>query len=465
MSAAPVLATEPEYSKVNVQAKDHDLTKYDLPNLVKVLESYSSIALQFPDDMLPDAPLICREIGEKAFVLADTSYSACCIDITAASHANADVIVHFGDACFSPISGIHVVWACGIESPDTAAFEATLESLDADHIAVMGNASYEPFILSWSDSYSGSKSILPIVHSGTPHSETEDRIRSPPLDHTLPPSEVLPHHSHHSADLNSYALVYIGDAPNSVLLHLSTLFASLHVYDVNACTLHVPQTQLQKRFKATQIAKHASTIGILVNSLSLSDRLDILESTKEIVAAAGKKSYTFVVGKVTVAKLANFEVVDVWVVLGCGYGGINFLLNSSDFYKPLVTPYELHLALQPGIVWPGLWLTDFGEILRLQKPQIDESDEPAFNPVTGSLVSSAPLRTHIAIDAEPESALASKLEGHLVIGSTVSTASERLKSRLWSGLGTDYDSQDYIDRNGSVAGQGRAGIARDYGRD
>jgi diphthamide biosynthesis protein 2 len=70
--------------------------------------------------------------------------------------------------------------------------------------------------------------------------------------------------------------------------------------------------------------------------------MDIIDHLKGIIRNAGKKFYTFIVGKLNVAKLANFQEIDVFVLVACPE---NTLIDSSDFYKPIVTPFELEIAL------------------------------------------------------------------------------------------------------------------------
>jgi diphthamide biosynthesis protein 2 len=43
---------------------------------------------------------------------------------------------------------------------------------------------------------------------------------------------------------------------------------------------------------------------------------------RQLLKEKGKKSYTVSVGRVNPAKLANFEVVDCWVLVGCLEGGL-----------------------------------------------------------------------------------------------------------------------------------------------
>jgi diphthamide biosynthesis protein 2 len=81
------------------------------------------IALQFPDDLLPDAAEVCWQMEETIgtivsngllqtelvmtipvpliFILGDTTFGSCCVDTVAAQHLRADWIVHFGKACLT----------------------------------------------------------------------------------------------------------------------------------------------------------------------------------------------------------------------------------------------------------------------------------------------------------------------------------------------------------------------------
>lgn len=74
----------------------------------------------------------------------------------------------------------------------------------------------------------------------------------------------------------------------------------------------------------------------------------MLQHLQDIIRKAGKTFYTFVVGKLNVPKLANFQEVDLFVVVACPE---NSILDSKDFFKPVVTPFELEIALVPGKNW------------------------------------------------------------------------------------------------------------------
>jgi diphthamide synthase subunit DPH2 len=97
---------------------------------------YKRVALQFPDELLGDAPLVLSAVRARLpealeevarastsppsssppvrlVVLGDTSYGSCCVDEVAAAHANADLIVHYGHACLSAPSTTPVLYVFG----------------------------------------------------------------------------------------------------------------------------------------------------------------------------------------------------------------------------------------------------------------------------------------------------------------------------------------------------------------
>jgi diphthamide biosynthesis protein 2 len=40
-----------------------------------------------------------------------------------------------------------------------------------------------------------------------------------------------------------------------------------------------------------------------------------------------------------------------------------FQTNWQEFFKPIVTPYELEVAFQPEQSWTGRYVLDFGKLL------------------------------------------------------------------------------------------------------
>jgi diphthamide biosynthesis protein 2 len=110
-------------SRLGVPSHDDDIVSvreyYEVDRLVQELQalviptrtngdSWSlRVALQFPDELLPHAPAVCEllqaSLGASVlvFCLGDTTYAPCCADLVAAAHLSANVLVHYGHACFS----------------------------------------------------------------------------------------------------------------------------------------------------------------------------------------------------------------------------------------------------------------------------------------------------------------------------------------------------------------------------
>ncbi|OMJ14199.1 Diphthamide biosynthesis protein 2 [Smittium culicis] len=90
--------------------------KYELDKTCNLIISrnYSNIALQFPDNLLVDSAAVFSEIrnrtAKNVYILGDTTFGSCCVDEVAASHVNADLIVHYGNTCLSHTSRIPVLY-------------------------------------------------------------------------------------------------------------------------------------------------------------------------------------------------------------------------------------------------------------------------------------------------------------------------------------------------------------------
>lgn len=72
------------------------------------------VCLQFPDDLVPYSTTIYGDLKQTLqadiFILGDTSYGSCCVDEIAASHIDADAIIHYGHACLSKSTRLPVLY-------------------------------------------------------------------------------------------------------------------------------------------------------------------------------------------------------------------------------------------------------------------------------------------------------------------------------------------------------------------
>ncbi|KOG98145.1 2-(3-amino-3-carboxypropyl)histidine synthase [Saccharomyces eubayanus] len=480
---------------------------YNIEALVAYLAQhteYKSVTLQFPDDLIKDSSLIIRSLQSrfadetvKFWVLADTAYSACCVDEVAAEHVHADLVVHFGDACLNAIQSLPVVYSFGTPYVDIPLvvenFRRAFPDLSSK-ICLMANAPfskhlsqlysvltrdlhYTNIIYSQINTSFVEKSLVTILDTfDTPENVTQvgefgnNSILLGPGGTT---EGVLP---------EEYHLFHLTTPQDPRLLYLSTVFQSIHIFDPAASDLVTgPFPSLMKRYKYMHVARTAGCIGILVNTLSLRNTRETINELIKLIRAREKKHYLFVVGKPNVAKLANFEDIDIWCILGCNQSGI-IIDQFNEFYKPIITPYELNLALSEEVTWTGKWIVDFKDAIDEIEQNMggddtsattSHSDEPEFDVVTGRYTStSRPLRalTHLELEAAENEDDSSKqlttrhTASGAIIKGTVSTSAAALQNRSWKGLGSDFDSVE-VDETGADIEEGISGVARGYGFD
>ncbi|KAK9454847.1 putative diphthamide synthesis protein-domain-containing protein [Dipodascopsis uninucleata] len=463
------------------------------------------------------------------FVMADTSYSECCVDEIASRHVDADVVVHIGVSCLNPVISVPVIYTFGEEPIDIEmcinAFRDSIADTES-HVILMSETPFQAYLEQIRNrllEYHNIITTIPYLASSNLESSPLEVIipssLMSPLSETHTVSGILPHRAHPKLkeQLENYTLYYIGIPPPSLHLHLSSILSSsMIIFDPSASALYKdPVTPLARRYRAMLSARSASTVGLLVNTLSLRSYDTLIASLQSSIKAAGKKHYMIVVGKPNVAKLANFDVIDAWVIVGCSRGGI-ILDNNGQNFKPIVTPYEMMLALKREIIWgPGEWITDFERVLKLideedkqkdeeQRSSDDASDDedlpPEFDAVTGRYVASRPLFSRTSkvshVDVEIESvesanrvtndsltsrsssslSTATKAGGLVTRGTQhYSTAAAHLQSRrFWKGLGSDFAAEEDGDSEhdadnanskkllGAKLESGRKGIARGY---
>lgn len=494
---------------------------YELERTVTEIRNggWRRVALQFPDNLLPDAPRVYRwlrdrllddprtqdpEIGEQTsstesetvlFILGDTSYSACCVDEIAAEHVDADVVVHYGRACLSPTARLPVIYVFTAQplehTPVIEVFESTYPDKDIQVIIVADT----PYI-------NHVPSLVAELRDRGYQSLYETSIVHNPS--SLIPNRTVP--SSDSTDLKSWALFHIAQPPQALQLTLASRVASIHIYPIPLTTTTTPTAlqasttlALRRRYALLVKLSRASIIGILVNTLSIHAYQEALEGTQARIAAAGKKSYVFAMGRLNSAKIANFAEVDGWVVLGCWESS---LIENTEFDKPVVAPFELELALQSDQerIWTGEWRGDFTNMTIVESSGLSprdaagseehdrdtnlaeegwqqlnsdsESEPPEFDLRTGRyIMSSRPMARktngskYSGGAQETTNTLARRPKGDLaVIGGELSPGAQFLRDkRTWRGLGSDFEIA-YEEENGvsTAIKEGRSGIARGY---
>ncbi|KLJ11495.1 hypothetical protein EMPG_13327 [Blastomyces silverae] len=586
LEAAPILSTpethifeaykNPAPPRVTRKITDDELRiKYDIDRTLKEIRQgkWKRIALQFPDDMLPDAPRVFQllsrglanvdstsssgvgdetnsAIGELAtdytakgsqkgdvddvtnsvvnslkisdpqtldhprlYILADTSYGTCCVDEVAAEHVNADVVVHYGRACLSPTARLPVVYVFTHGELDTAPLIEAFKEIypnRGEKVVIAADVTFADYVEKITSTLADQEGYTNLFATSVVHNPS-----SPIPNRTLPDSVRDKPES-----LQEWQLFHISNPPTALLLTLSSRVAAIHIYPTDQGSgqhvtgptkplLASAAIALRRRYAILTSLSTVPVFGVLINTLSVKNYLHIVEHVKAQIAAAGKKSYMFVVGKLNAAKVANFSEIGGWVVVGCWESS---LVDSSDFWKPVITPFELELALKGDMdrVWTGEWQSDYQTILDITKarnssqnpgqdiPQDhrtsdanadddgddvdaeseEESVPPEFDLRTGRYISvsstrpmqpsSVPTSSNTSgpsAQAGGSKALAKRQNADLAtINGVLSPGAEFLRShRTWQGLGSDFDIRYEEDgEQGAAVVEGRSGIARGY---
>lgn len=431
---------------VNPTEDDSELEfKYEIQRCIAWIcdNDYRKVALQFPDEMLVDSVRVTlaleRGVEAELFVLGDTSYGSCCVDETAAEHVAADAIIHFGHSCLSAPSRLPVLLVFGRSLfTATQALQRALQDFFPDpdaRIAVLFDTQYdhcrrEVFAAISSQFREAICSELVIPSAG------EDAIKGDTSAVTKCSRRILLPENCSIAD---YSVLFIGPE-NPTLTNIVLTFNQNTCYSFDPRTQQGRQEslavnrQLMRRYYLMERAKDAAVVGILVGTLGVRRYLSVVEHLKKVIRAAGKRSYVLAVGKLNVAKLANFQEVDVYVLIACPE---NALLDCREFFRPIVTPFELEVALDPSREWSHTFSTAFDDILPGGELHRQLEERPAHPEYDVSLVTGR-LRSIGVMPEEKcateESALVAK-EGRIAVPRLhVAAAGEYLMNRTWQGL-------------------------------
>ena len=549
---------------------------------------FARVALQFPDELLCDAPDVCWSMEEAllekqqgagsseqqqqqqqpslVFCLGDTTFGPCCPDEVAALHLQANVLVHYGHACLShPALQLPVLYGFGrTEHWDTeVAVKAILKQAQegssirrllllyqvryahamedlqtqlserGDMLVVMGQVPTQDEPLEAASE--GGKTGTTVNNSGccggnqdcasnpqadnanqTNESKPEQSTATDPpltqnLEQTLAKQDNngVPPQSQHfllgglevprALDFSTFVIVFVGDQAtesgdnattaqegqrqymNTVLWYLSRNDDSKRPLDLwtysplaQSLTTSIPPTlqrQLNRRFYLIQKARDASVFGILIGTLSQRYFRSVVQTLRHVIEKQNHRStYTFAMGKVNPAKIANFAEIDCFVMVACAETTWLDDAEQREMHVPIITPLELHMALGsggPDVQWgqcdyslnyndfllkyPGV-MNSGDDAISQQEEDGDEDDDdaPYFSMITGKYESKRKGNIDDGVDLN---ALPGK--GQLI--TYKSEAAEFLKQREYQGLETNLGETEV-----RAAVPGQKGIASKY---
>ncbi|XP_013863297.1 2-(3-amino-3-carboxypropyl)histidine synthase subunit 2 [Austrofundulus limnaeus] len=428
--------------------------------------NFKKVALQFPDELLVDSVAVAEEIERnsqvKTYILGDTSYGSCCVDGVAAEHVGADCIVHYGGACLSPSRRLPVRYVFEKRRLDVDTCSSSFRDLHPDpetHVVLLYDVNYHHAV-------GDLLARLSLEYPNLVASELvmEGDQNKPRLSED---QQVVCQFGRRfvlksGTTLTDYRMFYVGQEGATLRNFMMTWNrCSFCSFDPDSSTGRAESVNvnraLMKRYYAIERAKDAGVVGILVGTLGVADYLAVIQQLKEAVHRAGKKSYLLAVGKPNVPKLANFLEIDVFVLVACPE---NSLLDSGEFFKPVLTPFEMEVACNRKREWSEEYVTDFRCLLPggqshvpLSDQQEEEEDETDVSLITGALRSQNLNRD----PAEPSSGSSVVLRNQTLTVANTNSAACFLAGRSWRGLEPKLGETPVV-----KAVEGRRGIAIAY---
>ncbi|KAL6531414.1 hypothetical protein OROMI_027777 [Orobanche minor] len=405
--------------------------KYEIARVAEFIRSrsFNRVALQFPDELLQDSMRVVNALRQeltscvKLYVMADTTYGSCCVDEVGAAHVNAECVIHYGHTCLSP----DIYTSCIVHFSESfnrpiklcGNFASSWAEKWEAYFVVLYGLEYAHAIpeiknlhTSSASSVLGSTSMLEHFYADVSCSVISPSEARGPLNqcdsfdgqivNEFIAEETCQEYNigglcwklPQGRQMEDYLFFWIG-SEDTAFSNIVLTFNSCEIvrYDAREDCLITDLSQqkkvLRRRYYLFEKAKDANMIGILVGTLGAVGYLDMIHKMGELITKAGKKSYTFVMGRPNPAKLANFLECDVFINVSCPQTA---LLDSKEFLAPIITPFEAMLALSRGRHWTGSYVVEFRDLIAPTPLASEQSDEARFSFIQGRYVESSNLQ-------------------------------------------------------------------------
>ncbi|KAF8393726.1 hypothetical protein HHK36_019924 [Tetracentron sinense] len=490
-------------------------SNYEIPRTANYIRSrnFTRVALQFPDELLKDSTRVVSALRDELrllreenrdvglFVMADTTYGSCCVDEVGASHVDADCVLHYGHTCLSPTSTLPALFVFGkasISISKCVEYLSDCLSTSGKPIVVLFGLEYAHAIQSIKEAMivessrlCASKSKLVLHYAdvicSVMNPSKEYKTSSEQLRFVDSSNEICGHCNQTGSTaagtrysiggltwnlleghrVEDYMLFWIG-SDNSAFANAVLTFNGCEIVRYDAAEnllvkdLSSQRRILKRRYYLVEKAKDASIIGILVGTLGVAGYLSVIHQMKELITRAGKKAYTLVMGRPNPAKLANFPECDVFIYVSCAQTA---LLDSKEFFAPVITPFEAILAFNRGSEWTGAYVLEFQDLIASSLEVRDKLEEARFSFLQGGYVEDFEQQEKGVEETEGALALADTTEKALQVRDkyTLSLSKGNAKSgaeffaaRSYHGLdmhGNDSLPESlYIGRTGKASG-------------
>ncbi|XP_055346743.1 2-(3-amino-3-carboxypropyl)histidine synthase subunit 1-like [Paramacrobiotus metropolitanus] len=325
---------------------------FEIPKTIWRIQQTESkrVALQFPEGLLLFActisDIIERFTGAETVIMGDVTYGACCVDDFSARALGCDFMVHYGHSCLVPIDVTHDIKMLYVFVDIVFDLDHLLQTIEKNFPVTthLGFVSTIQFVSS--------------LHGAAEKLRAKGYRITIPQSLPLSAGEILGCTAPRMKDVDAF--LYIGDGrfhleaamianPNTPAYRYDpyTKVISRESYD--------QPRMLTNRGSCVDIAAKAKTFGIVWGTLGRQGSPKVLGTIENRLQSAGKRYIIVLLSEVFPGKLKLFHNIDAWVQIACPRLSIDW---GMAFDKPLLTPYELTIALQ-GIHLPAEYPMDF----------------------------------------------------------------------------------------------------------
>ncbi|XP_055529860.1 2-(3-amino-3-carboxypropyl)histidine synthase subunit 1 [Wyeomyia smithii] len=295
------------------------------------------VALQLPEGLLMFS-LVISDIIERftdadTIVMGDVTYGACCVDDYTAKALGAELLVHYGHSCLIPVDqtvGIKVLYVFVDVKIDALHF---IESVKVNFPKERKLAL-----------------VSTIQFVATLHAVAKE-LRDLHYDVMIPqfkplsPGEVLGCTAPRITD--ERALIYLGDGR----FHLEAAMISNPMlaaykydpYEKKFTKEYYDHAEMRKnRKQAIDVGRNAQKFGLILGTLGRQGSTKVMAHLQKRLKYHNRQAVIILLSEIFPSKLELFKDVDAFVQVACPRLSIDW---GTAFPKPLLTPYELSVAL------------------------------------------------------------------------------------------------------------------------
>lgn len=261
------------------------------------------------------------------------TYGACCVDDFTAKALGADLMIHYGHSCLIPIdqtTGVKVLYIFVDIKIDTMHFieSVKLNFPMSKHLALVSTIQFAA-----------------TLHATANELRTIGYEVQVPQSKPLSPGEIL---GCTAPKLPSgTALIYLGDGRfhlEAAMIANPTLEAYKYdPYEKKFTEEHYDHLKMRRNRKnAIDQAKNAKKFGLILGTLGRQGSVKVMQHLQDQISAHNKESALILLSEIFPTKLELLSDIDAFVQVACPRLSIDW---GTAFPKPLLTPYELNVAL------------------------------------------------------------------------------------------------------------------------